>query len=742
MNRLILTPQQKAILTRSLDRAIFLEGPAGSGKSTTGLHRILELLDAGVAAQSILFLTPQRTLAASTLDVLRDPGMPPGGQVQAVTVGGLARRMTDLFWPVVAEQAGFAQPDQPPSFLTLETALYYMAYLVRPLIEKGMFDSVTIDRNRIFSQIIDNLNKAAVVGFPHTEIGQRLREGWADSTRQANILEDAQYCANLFRDYCLQNNLLDYSLQMEVFRRFLWPLDLCRNYLKHTYTHLVADNIEEDTPAAHDLLQEWLPGFHSALLIYDQEAGFRRFLGADPDGAYDLVSACDEHHVFQGSLQTSEALTYFSNQVTSVFRPSTEKLDSEGLPQQRKLLIRDVLSASPSNERQADLLKAALDFPGRPLRFYPQMIDWAVERVVELVDSGTPAREIVILAPLMPDSLRFALASRLESHGIPYRSHRPSRSLREEPAAQAVLTLVSLAHPQWGLRPQKFEVALAMIQAIDGLDLVRAQLLTEAVYRVREGRPVLLPFDQVRAATRDRVTYTLGHRYERLRLWIERYRSNEQAGDEEVELDFFMSRLFGEVLSQPGYGFHANTDAGQVCANLIESAQKFRWAVRGKTPAPIDFESLEKPLGMEYVEMIQEGILAAQYIESWQIPPENGVLLAPAYTFLLANQPVDHQFWLDAGNQNWSTRLLQPLTHPQVLTRTWQRSNRRVWTDADENEFARDTLYRLVLGLVRRCRQQIHLGLCEMNEAGYESRGLLLRAIYQVQQQARGGRHE
>ena len=74
------------------------------------------------------------------------------------------------------------------------------------------------------------------------------------------------------------------------------------------------------------------------------------------------------------------------------------------------------------------------------------------------------------------------------------------------------------------------------------------------------------------------------------------------------------------MLSQPGYAFHANFDAGTVCANLIESAQKFRWAVENRLPAPADLDDEESPLGKEYLRMIQEGVLAAQYIQSWQMP--------------------------------------------------------------------------------------------------------------------------
>jgi hypothetical protein len=725
-----LTPYQIELIERPVQTRLFLEGLAGSGKTSVGVGRMLALLEAGAPASSLLLLVPQRTLALPYQDALRTAQLAPGGQVSVLTVGGLARRMVDLFWPLVAEEAGFARPNLPPSFLTLETALYYMAHLVRPLLEQGLFDSVTIDRNRVYSQIIDNLNKAAIVGFPYTDIGERLKAGWPQDTAQLHVYEDAQRCATLFREYCLQNNLLDFSLQVEIFSRSLWNKPAVREHLRNSFQHLIADNIEEDTPVAHDLLREWLPEFDSALLIYDQEAGYRRFLGADPDTAYALLDLCDEHHIFTDTLVAIPEVRSFCGQ----FGRALERPNPDGAaPQEDSARQPDAARHADAKPLRSEQLASALDFPEKVLRFYPQMLDWVVERVDGLIRQGTPPGEIVLLAPLLPDSLRFALASRLAARGIPYRSHRPSRSLREEPATQALLTLAELAHPDWGFRPSNFEVAYAFMQTIEGLDLVRAQLLIEAGYRSLAGRAALLPFERIRAETQERITYLAGTRYEALRHWLDDYMQEPAA-----ELDFFFSRLFGEVLSQPGYAFHANYDAGTVCANLIESAQKFRWAVENRTPAPADPEQGESPLGKEYIRMIQDGVLAAQYIQSWQIPEDDAVLIAPAYTFLLSNRPVEHQFWLDVGSPAWAERLYQPLTHPYILSRAWDRA--RIWTDVDEYEHNRDTLYRSVLGLARRCRQRIHLGLCDLSESGYESRGLLLRAIQMVMQQSRGYR--
>jgi hypothetical protein len=99
----------------------------------------------------------------------------------------------------------------------------------------------------------------------------------------------------------------------------------------------------------------------------------------------------------------------------------------------------------------------------------------------------------------------------------------------------------------------------------------------------------------------------------------------------------------------------------------------------------------------------------------------------------MRNRPVDVQFWLNAGGRGWWERLYQPLTHPYVLNRHWPPD--AVWTDSDEMAAREDALYRLVLGLVRRCRRAIYLGLSELGEQGYEQKGPLLQAVQRVLRQ-------
>jgi hypothetical protein len=690
-----LSTAQQEVVSLPETSKIFIEGPAGCGKTSVGVERMLHLMDSGIPGSSILVMVPHRLLGSPYTHALNTPGVVAGGMVDIVTISGLARTMVDLFWPMVAESAGFANPGNLPNFLNLEAAQYYMARLVRPLIDQGMFDSVTIDRNRIYSQIIDNLNKAAVVGFPFTEIGDRLKSAWSGEAGQARVYKDAESCAELFREYCLAHNLLDFSLQVEVFRKYIWKMDLCRNYLIDSYRHILVDNIEEDVPVTHDLLSEWLPQAESCLLIYDSQAGYRRFLGADPLSAHQLSKPCTESFLFEDSY---------------VISPEVQSLS---------IHLKNALYRTPSITTDIDPRPALIH---ETHTYYPQMLDWITVKIRSLIDDeAIQPRDIVILAPFLSDSLRFSLVHRLETQQIPVKTHRPSRSLREEPATFCLLTLASIAHPGWGTAPTKFDVAHCLMQAIEGLDLIRAKILADIVYRDHDGIPSLTPFDQIIPSTQERISYVLGEKYDHLRLWLQEY---QQSGP--IELDHFISRLFGEVLSQPGYGFHSSFDKGQVTANLVDSIRKFRRVV-GESMAETGTD-----LGKEYIQMVQDGIIAAQYLPSWQAQEENAVFIAPAYTFLISNYPVKMQFWLDIGNYSWAERLYQPLTHPYVLSRNWQFG--KVWTDTQEIETNEQVLYALVFGLLNRCRQKVFLGLSQYNEQGYEQRGPLLQAFHRILQ--------
>lgn len=678
---------QQYVAHETLDSHVFLEGVAGTGKTTAGIERVKALLRAGIPAHRILIWVPQAALGGAYRQALQRSRLKHGINVRIATLGSLSKQGIGLFWQAVAvNELGFSETADPPHFLSLELVQYYMTRFVAPEIQRqDFFNSVHIDPNRLYTQIVDNLNKASQVGFSHNAIADRLKSAWFGDLEQAYIYDDAQACANLFRKQCQLYNMLDFSLQVSLFSQVLWKMTNVRRYLTQQYRHLIIDNIEEDAPVSHDILAEWLPSCDSALVIYDSEAGYRRFLSADPQTALSLKSLCqvqvrlDKQRIMSDDLQAFQA-----ELARSLQRP-----------------VEPVAKGSA---------QAAIHYPVE-CRYLPQMLDWTADEIRRLIqDEGVSADEIVVVSAIVPDALLFALQTRLAERGILSHSQRPSRALRDEASTRTWMTLAKLAHPHWKLSVHALDLASALRYALADCDPLRARLLSEAVYHDQR----LMPFADIKnAELRSRIGFDLGERYERLRLWLDAYQQ-----DFSVPIDIFISKLFGEVLAQAGFGFHQQAQLATNTANLIDSAREFRQIVSQIEP------SLE--VASEYVRMVDAGVIANQYIREAETL-KNSVLIAPAYAFLMTNQATDYQFWLNIGSASWSQRLYQPLTHPYVLSRQWE--NGRQWTDMDEHETSQETLYLLVSGLIRRCRRGIFLGFSEIGEQGLEQRGMLLMAI-------------
>lgn len=704
-----LTNVQLDLIENLSQQKIFLRGLFGTGKTTAAIHLLNSWMDEKELNKAIIVLAPQRIQHLPYINSLYQNPKYHGLPVSFLTMHGLARRMLTLYWPLIKDFAGFKNPYQPPHYLTMESAQYFMAHLVSPLIDQGYFSSLTMDRNRIYSQLLDNLNKSAIAGFSFQTIGERLSNSWIGDSSQLNVYDNVQESINQFRSFCLENSLLDYSLQIELFQKFIWPSQLFKNKLFSMFDRMIYENCEEDPPFVHELVAEWLPQMDSAILIFDENAGYRHFLGASPTTAESLTKICNQEITFTDSFVNLPATRYL---IQKFCHPTSSP---------KEIIVEKQITLRAINE--------ILITPEDELRYYPQMLEWTINQIKLLITSGTPSGEIAILSPYLSDMLRFEIESRLEDLNISYQSYRPSRALRDEPAIQSLLTLIKLKYPEWQFVITKISLSNALSAMIQDLDPIRARLIANQQESPDDHRiNQLLPFADFPESIRARVTYRLGARYEQLREWL-------TAADGSEPLDMFISRIFGELLTQPGFTFEKDVRMGKLTANLIESIHKFRLAMEGSNL------EINGSLSREYIKMVSEGVIAAQYIHDWdQDQITSAVYISPAYSFLLQNRAVDYQFWLDINSNGWYARLLQPLTHPYVLSQDWQVDEK--WDAEDEMRISQENIERVISGLLSRCKKSVYLGISNLNQSGADERGLLTRKLFEILRQAtKAGEH-
>ncbi len=303
---------------------LFLSGPYGSGKTELAVQRLQWLLlQERVRGNDILVLVPQRITGQPYQQALRGGAMPNGSPARITTVAGLAREAVGLYWPLLSTTAGFHDPRKEPTFLNLETSQYHMERLVMDAIAQGEFDGIRVEKNRIITQVLDNLNKTALHGFTIDEAYARLELSvpfGETRTGQLNALRSARTISHHFRQLCLNGSLIDFSLLIDLFYRHALNNEWSRTHLFRSHRHIIFDNVEEANAVAHDLIAAWIPFLDSALIVMDEDAGYRAILGADPVGSARLADACSRTIRLTATPNLSPALQATAHRVEQAIR--------------------------------------------------------------------------------------------------------------------------------------------------------------------------------------------------------------------------------------------------------------------------------------------------------------------------------------------------------------------------------------------------------------------------------------
>ncbi len=140
---------------------------------------------------------------------------------------------------------------------------------------------------------------------------------------------------------------------------------------------------------------------------------------------------------------------------------------------------------------------------------------------------------------------------------------------------------------------------------------------------------------------------------------------------------------------------------------LIQSIRDFRMMF--STLA----EEQQQDISKMYIETLQTGLLPSAHTITAS-ENDHAVTIAPAFTFLMKNQTVKYQFWLDIGNIGGGKRWIRPLTHPYVLSRNWPRDIR--WSGCTGISGQPKCIGALGGGLLDRCSE--HFICMSLDEPG------------------------
>lgn len=670
-----------------------LTGPAGTGKSTALRQRLEHLLRTGVPAYTILYLVAEPEHRQRTTDLIysQGEGIGPLADLKVTNYVGLAREMVTLFWPLVARQAGFTHAHTPPAWLTYDLAQIQMWGIVTPMLEEGYFSDLRLRPQQIVSQLLDNLNRAALNRLTIQEGINRQIDSWVGDAEHIRHLRDAERAAQKFRQICYQSNLLDLSLAIDVFNRFVVEHPEFSRYFSERYRHLIVDNIEEQTAAGQYFVARLMHVTDSTAIALDEGGGYKRFLAADPDLAVRFEKLCQK-----------------------VLRFEERIVESQGVFHVARLVHRFLMGegAEPDMGAVRSALLGTVE-----TRYRREMLGELGGVLRELMArEGLAPADIAIIVPYLDGALRYKLTQTLREAGIPYQLTRRRASPREEPRVRAWLTWLALAHPDWEIFPSVYDVAEALTLSIEGVDPARAALAAQMLYQ--PAVPELLDPISLSEEHAVRIGSESLEHIETLRQWL---LNNGSFGGAALDLDFFIHHLFTDLLSQRPFSTEPDVQGAAVSDWLV------RLATRLRTAAPRMGLSDRRAIGRAFWEGISNGLVTAHPPDLGDPPDPNGVLIGTIYSFMLGENVVPVQVWLETAATGWWDIPRQPLSNAFVLSENWNPAE--FWTLEDDARIRNEMLSRVVSGLTARCTRGILLATSELDRRGARQDGPLWRAL-------------
>lgn len=531
--------------------------------------------------------------------------------------------------------------------------------------------------------------------IPFEEYAERMKE-----SRQADksfwpVFDTVRECGFEFMNYCRKHNLLDYSLQLEVFNTYILPNEIFRKWVSAQRFDFVFENIEEEVPAAHHFVREMAGSFRSLLLIYDSDAGYRSFMGGDPESASSLRKICCRNIVFSKSFTQNGDMEALENVIKN------PKLTNEELGGNPRKVFNVV------SERQ-----------------FAQMIKSAVSDVSDLVNNkGIDPQRIVILSPLVSDLLYTEMERCLKENGIKTWLNRPSRPLINEKVTRSLFMLVSLVAPESGIEVKPLDIVQMLLAFVSGVDPLRTQLYVGGAYGYEineQGRMIysIKAFDELPESLKQRLPEEMGRRFEKIREWIEKEKKKREITPDKAVYDFFCDILTGE-------GFTCNEETVLGVCKILESMRRFSELLNVISLNGGADDNM--PSWADFFRSVSFEAVKASYNEEIYTQPKDAVLISLTSSYLSANRTDDYQIWLNIASPRWRNRINGELTNDIVLSRS--RKAGGIW-DARTMEYYNDVyMIQLVSGLLRRCRKGVRAYSCDMDESGKAMRGKLLRVF-------------
>lgn len=656
---------------------VIYSGPTGTGKTSLLFEKYIEISKQEKTDDSLVFLKNRSSILEWTnkldLEII--------GSLNIFTYFSFVQKEIRNYWTYLETFFPGGPVNIEPTFMNVETSHYIMSkYVEKHRVGKDIFEYLNATSSQIAVQLIDNLNQAAMNLLSFEELKECLLS-WAGNDQERRLVfNEAVSIIRVFRKFCLENRILDYSLIIELFNKHLLDKNDYIDELSSKHSYLFIDNLEKTVPAAQKFYMNLLNNMSETYMAFNPEEKINRFFGGNADLA--------KEHFFPVSKVIELDKSYTSSDEARNLGKSLYGAIFEGKAIEKCSFIKGEIES----ELRGDMLNKT------------------AEKVVELIEDGISPDEIALIAPNIDKVMEFTFERFFIKKGYSFFNMNRSKNLVDLPFSQALITLTLLTNLDWS-EQITYSSLQQTISLILKLDPIRSALLADEIFKNNFRLPEI---DNIEF--RARIGFDFAERYKYLKDWIE----EKQCLD--IELEYFFQMVFAELLAplDPEYQDILS------CRQMIDSINNFKKVVK-------NFKELkEEEMGRHFIDMIFKGTLAAEVL--YNIPEdEQKIVLTSPYKFLFTPEikSVKYLFWLDISSKNWLRSIAKELTNPYLLAP--QRKDFPLWDDDIDQNFRKEQVLDYLRSILSKCTEGLYLADSYLNSRGWEQEGPLYEWLHNTE---------
>jgi hypothetical protein len=694
----------------------WIEGGTRSGKTARLLEHLADVAAARAAALvpgAVYLLFAANGDTRLTVSDRMAEVLPATLPVTTATPAGFIQNEVTLFWPVLVEALDLSP--QFPMKLRPENEQELATQLWRQALDDGRLEVPGWTETQIVRRSLDFLQLAAAGGIPAADLPTMLADGMPRGTATLEVWGAIADAVVNWRDWCLRQGFLTYSIATELYGQHLLPHPLYQEKFPQRFGGLFADDLDEYPGIFADVLRQGDRWGLPTAVTWNPYGKVRLGVGADPAATCDLRATATVETLSDTATDTLAA-TWATPLIETVLNPV----------------------ATPQPIDAVSLIQATSR--GELLRQTAEAIAQAIRH--ESLQPG----DIAVIGPGFDAIARYTLAEILQKQGIPVASLNDQRPLVSTPLVRSVLTLLPFVYPGLGRHLTADAVAEMLVvlsQSSQGnpqrswfervqIDPVRAELIVDHCFQPDPEQPQLLEVTEF--PRWDRLGYQATEAYNAIRQWIAQQRQARQQRLITSPVNL-IDRAIQEFLWRGNY---LPYDQLAALRELMETAQHF-WEVQGRLRQrqQLSHDRLDTPLSpvARFLQLLQQGIVTANpYPVRPLEPDQQGVTLSTVFQY--RSQRLSHrwQFWLDASSPRWLTGT-DELFGYAVFLQDWH--GQPITVDfIEQSHEAR--LERILRDLLGRTTERVILCHSDLAVNGQEQTGPLLALVDLAEPSAAG----